>query len=894
MERIIETPLEAAVTDGSIDRVCSIRKIVDVLLSLGLSPLPVAPCHKTIKKKDGTLLFTGKNPSYLDRTGRHQILNHRQYQTKQPTQVDIDLWWSNPDNGVGSLGSETLIWVDVDRKDFDSKESCDRAYLEWLEKYPVLNGAWKEQSQSGGYRILVEVDSSPGFTNFSFLGEGQKHHGECLGLGRFAVLSPTRGTSDTAIQDYSLIENLGSVVKVGSLEAIGIYEYSAKKSVSTRTKAKPKTLATSVVKVVSEVPAIDPSLTPISLLDLLAKSTKAIMDGEIALNEDGSPDRSLSQTTAIKEIYGWGNWLTQKGISFSPSTEEVFEALVQATQTGYKGDRVIDGINLETVVPACYGDSRSDLGPWQQIKRVDLETFEARCPDNFKEMIESLDAEWKAKNNIQEFTKLSALDSAKQGLPLPITVTFKKGKVKMSLPGEVDTARYINVSSKGCLAWHPTEKRFYRYNTIGGYWDYTDEVELKRLTSKVIENTDEGDATNILNFSYIPQVVKSLNISSENIPTLTNKDMVPFVGTWFDIETKDWIQPNKDVFITTPLPIAPIKGDFSFISDWLMKAVKGDQGNYDLLRCLFWLVLTGDVSRQVYFEIVGKAGTGKGVLCEILSKMVGHQNQVSTSLSRLAGSRFELASLHRKRLIVLPDQKSYSGSCDDLKRISGGDDLPLEFKGDPNIGNFKASGVLVVTANDFLRFSDEADALDRRRIPIKFDVKATEEEKLNHVDFAGYLSETLPQWIDHILSLDRSWVYRTISNRKELTHDARLEQMLEANPMAQWLSDCVVVSKGAKTSIGDRDKHGSLYGSYSQYCGLHGLFALSTVKFRGDLERQLETVLNWSKNDVNFKRVNNCMTGFGLGLKDVHIGVGFDPVTREPNLKSTEDLDEEF
>jgi hypothetical protein len=899
----LDLGLESSQTVATPSDVDSIRETIDATLSLGLPPIPTAPYqdpHQYPKKinKDGKWvidyeddgitpkpLFSGKNPSYLDLQGRPQTIKHSDYQKTQPSQSDIKKWWSNPLNGVGSLGSENHIWLDFDVKDFDSQADCDEQFNAWLDRYPQIKEAWIENSGSGGYRVLVQVKAKKTFTNFSLEPDGI-HRGEALGSGRYAVLAPTKGTNPSQHKDYTLLQNRGCVVEVDSLEAIGIYKgSSSKKSKSTKTK---KTSTSSLLFIPVADPTVNPDLYPIALLDLLSKTTQEIMEPGADI-----PDRSYAMTTCIKEIYGWSNWLTQNGIVFSPSVEAVYEAAVIATGTDDKKDRVIGGINLGNLVPACFNASGSDVGCWQQVKRVHLETYEAKCPVEFKALVEVKEAEYLAANNIIP-RKPTALEAAKNGLPLPITVTPKKsGGYKLSLPGEVDTARYINISSQGRLCWHPTEKRFYAYNSKGGYWEYADEVTLKRMTSAVIENSDEGDATGYLNFSYIPQVVKSLNIHSGDVPATSDITIIPFDGKWFDSQTKTWVEPSKEVFVTAPLPIAPMSGDFSRMSDWLMKAVKGDRGNYDLLRCLFWLVLHG-LEKQVYFEIVGYAGTGKGVLFRLLTKMVGKANSVSTDLSTLAGSRFAMATLHRKRLILLPDQKSYSGSCDSLKRMTGEDALPLEYKGDPTIGNFTVNGIVVISANDFLRFTDEADALDRRRIPIKFDVKATKDELLAHTNFEGYLCEALPQWIDHIINLDRDWVYRTLENRKELTHDARLEQLLEANPMAQWLSDCVAIVKDAKTPVGDMKTYGSLYHSYHEYCELHGLFSLSTTKFRGDLERQLETVLGWSKAEVHFKKTNAGQVGLGLGLRDVHIGTGFDPVTREPHSNIEPESDPEF
>lgn len=46
-------------------------------------------------------LFTGKNPSYLESNGKPKIIRHSQYQSKNPTQEETNLWFNHPSTGVG-------------------------------------------------------------------------------------------------------------------------------------------------------------------------------------------------------------------------------------------------------------------------------------------------------------------------------------------------------------------------------------------------------------------------------------------------------------------------------------------------------------------------------------------------------------------------------------------------------------------------------------------------------------------------------------------------------------------------------------------------------------------------------------------------------------------------
>ncbi|MFM6135749.1 MAG: hypothetical protein ACKPCP_16595, partial [Sphaerospermopsis kisseleviana] len=147
------------------------NQVIELLLSLGLPPLPVVP-----KQDDGSK-YTGKNPSYFDSNGRPHLLNHSKYQSTLPTQSELDLWFKDPLTGIGTLGTDSVTWIDIDSNKFKSQEDCDSAYKRLLESHPILKSAWLEKTQSGGYRIGVRLNTPKDFTNFKLFGDGD-HVGE--------------------------------------------------------------------------------------------------------------------------------------------------------------------------------------------------------------------------------------------------------------------------------------------------------------------------------------------------------------------------------------------------------------------------------------------------------------------------------------------------------------------------------------------------------------------------------------------------------------------------------------------------------------------------------------------------------------------------------------------
>ena len=84
------------------------------LLSLGCSPLPVAPAQAEPLDKNGRPLFNGKCPSYLDSQGKPHLIKHTQFRDAQPTAEQLSKWFANPKNGVGTLaGQGGISWIDL-------------------------------------------------------------------------------------------------------------------------------------------------------------------------------------------------------------------------------------------------------------------------------------------------------------------------------------------------------------------------------------------------------------------------------------------------------------------------------------------------------------------------------------------------------------------------------------------------------------------------------------------------------------------------------------------------------------------------------------------------------------------------------------------------------------
>jgi hypothetical protein len=349
-------------------------------------------------------LYTGKNPSFLDSDGIPHLVNHRQYQNRLPSQKELEDWFANWANGIGTLGGwNTTIWLDFDVKQFPSQQECDAAVLKILERIgsSLLGGIGEgigkeeigendspqttslppyppnpypptfiERSHSGGWRIGVKVKQKPDFTNFS-LTPGGSHIGEALFEGRFTVLAPTIGPSGNPYRSI----NRTLPVEVESLESIGIYATRRAKKCEVGRIKDEKTLHTSTC-------TLQPSIGSIPLEMLGNDTSRDILRGNCPTG-----DRSKALATATQEWYGWQNWAQENGIHIIGDAATL--AHHAGSLLGLDSDRInrilktIDSLQCHPA--ALYRGGETSC--WQKIRRLDKATFEAKCPAHIKDAI---------------------------------------------------------------------------------------------------------------------------------------------------------------------------------------------------------------------------------------------------------------------------------------------------------------------------------------------------------------------------------------------------------------------------------------------------------------------------------------------------------------------------
>ncbi|MBW4547677.1 MAG: bifunctional DNA primase/polymerase [Symplocastrum torsivum CPER-KK1] len=686
----------------SVQTVKDLQEVLNWLKTNNFPVLPVAPAQPAdqypARDKDGNIkqdkqnnpipAFTGKNPSYLDSSGRPHLVNHRPYQKRLPTPQEIETWFANPLNGIGTLGGwNDTIWLDFDVKKFPSEDDCTQAVTEVLQN-PTLANTFLERSHSGGWRVGVRVKEKPSFTNFA-LQPGGKHIGEALGEGRFTVLAPTVGPSGNPYQSINRV----LPAEVESLESIGIYSTSTKRQHQGVT---PQPL-------LSYVPGNIP-------LEELGNTTSR----EILKGSCPTGDRSEALATALNEWYGWQNWGKDNDIPITGTPEDL--AHYAGGQLGIDSERVeriLKTIDIVSCNPAALHRGGEE-SCWKKIRRLSLATFKAKCPAHIQSSFESRRDEDSKKRKTEwgvESKNVTTPDSFD--------------------PVEEFTQRTL-FSLYGDKPWICVDNRLYAWT--GTYYKLSkDAVEIKRLadfcnTYPVIDKQGE------LKFPYakpskVKEALEWVKMRLSVDPDLVNPPGINCTNGVLHIHwnrsTPSWelVEHDPDFYyIYKPLVTYNPKAD-SKASDRLLEVLDAPQRDIFLKTIAASLDLEtvrkykGRLVRALLFR--GHGSNGKDTLREAVSAMYGHQGMTGCTLSDFAaydeGRKFPLARLRHSRVNWASENASTArlDKIQSLKAFITGDTLDSERKG-KDAEPFKPNAIGCYNINDTPNLQGTLEAISGR------------------------------------------------------------------------------------------------------------------------------------------------------------------------------------
>ena len=312
------------------------------------------------------------------------------------------------------------------------------------------------------------------------------------------------------------------------------------------------------------------------------------------------------------------------------------------------------------------------------------------------------------------------------------------------------------------------------------------------------------------------------------------RGLIPFANGVYDIVARRLAPatPTRALDWCLPHRYDP-DADCPTIRAWLLRNVEDDSETVELLRAWLAALLRG-MNLQKFLMLIGRGGTGKGTFQRLCLALVGQGNTAISALRDLEENRFETAKLYGKRLLMINEAGRHGGSINMLKAITGGDHVPLERKHVQQSGSFVFNGLVLMATNEDLQTTDSTSGLERRRLTVRFNVTATQEERAAWEARGGeaaVLHAEIPGLINWCLQLSGADIRAKIESPPERVRQDNILGMAAGNSVADWLIECTIPEPEAWAQIGQKEEYRSgdgkvcfehshdwLYANYLTYC----------------------------------------------------------------------------
>lgn len=322
------------------------------------------------------------------------------------------------------------------------------------------------------------------------------------------------------------------------------------------------------------------------------------------------------------------------------------------------------------------------------------------------------------------------------------------------------------------------DRTFWAY--ADGVWHSADELLHRRICRVLGDDYRPGHGQTIrdvlraeLDRLPIEPVPKWINMRNGLLDW--NADVAP-----------DLIQHDPRYLSTVQLPARYTRGALCpGFDDFLAWAVAPE----DVLRVweiIGYLMMSGNPLQRAIM-LIGNGGNGKGVLLEVLKKLLGDRNCSSVPLHDFSDNRFATAELFGRLANVCGDiDATYIENTSRIKEITGEDTVMGERKGqDPFY--FRPWCKMVFSANDIPASADSSRGWTRRFELVEFpNTPATPDRGLKD-------RLTTPTSLAGI-AVKAVWALRGLMERGDFTHGAARGEANRlfaerSNAALRWLSD---------------------------------------------------------------------------------------------------------
>lgn len=253
---------------------------------------------------------------------------------------------------------------------------------------------------------------------------------------------------------------------------------------------------------------------------------------------------------------------------------------------------------------------------------------------------------------------------------------------------------------------------------------------------------------------------------------------------WNAVVAPDLVPHDHRVLSTVQLPVAYRRGALCIEFDEFLSWAVAPEDVIRVWEIIGYLMMSGNPLQRAIL-LIGGGGNGKGVLLEVIKKLLGESNCTSVPLHDFSENRFATAELFGRLANVCGDiDATYIENTSRIKEITGEDTVMGERKGqDPFY--FRPWCKMVFSANDIPGSADSSRGWTRRFELVNFPNTPLREDR----DLKRRLTSPL---VLSGIALKAILALRALMERGEFTHGAaRAEAAREfaerSNVALRWL-----------------------------------------------------------------------------------------------------------
>lgn len=304
-------------------------------------------------------------------------------------------------------------------------------------------------------------------------------------------------------------------------------------------------------------------------------------------------------------------------------------------------------------------------------------------------------------------------------------------------------------------------------------------------------------------FVYKELLTEYSNIEESELNS--NENIINFKNGILNIDTMELLPHSPEYFSTIQIPCNYLPNAFLSQAKVTTKFLNDiTSGNADdkatILEYIGAIISNIKGSRFKKFLVLkGKGNTGKSVLLDLVTYLVGLENTFTSDIKKLH-SHFGLAGAYGKRLICCGDMKFASlAEIDIIKELTGGDYVNLEAKYQ-NSFTAKFNGLMWFNCNELPSFSgDKGIHVYERFIILSCDNVVPPEKRDSELldklkEEADILASVVVKFL--IGAKNNNYTFteseRTIANRKKYE--------IENDSLSLFLSSCCAIGEGRTTT----------------------------------------------------------------------------------------------